>query len=56
MMKDKPLELDKIDILLCISGIRIVRDCGLLDEAHDKHAKGLLDRLGQFVEEDDEDE
>ena len=52
-MNDKPLELDKADILICISGIRIIRDCGLLDEDHDEHAKELLDKLGQFVEEDE---
>ena len=55
-MNDKPLELDKADILICISGIRIIRDCGLLDEDHDEHAKELLDKLGQFVEEEDEGE
>ena len=55
-MKDKPLELDKDDILLCISGVRIVRDCGLLDEDYDKHAKELLDKLGEYIEEEDDNE
>ena len=53
-MKGHPLELDKTDILICISGIRIVRDCGLLDEDQDEHAKKLLDKLGNFVEEEDD--
>ena len=49
-MNDKPLELDKTDLLLCISGVRIVRDCGLLDDDDDKHAEALLEKLGQFVD------
>jgi len=53
-MKDHPLELDQLEISLIMIGVRLVRDCGLLDEDQDEHAKKLLDKLGNFVEEEDD--
>ena len=50
---DNPLSLDSLDIYLCINGVHLVRDCGLLSEEHDKHAKDLLDRLESCVKKEE---
>jgi len=39
------LRLDQKDIKIILGGVRIIRDCGLLDEEMDKHAWELLKKL-----------
>ena len=51
-IQDNPLELNQMDIRLCIAGVRLVRDCGLLSDEYEEQAKKLLKKLELHEEED----
>jgi len=46
------VSLDQKDIKIILGGVRIVRDCGLLDEELDKHAWALLKKLKKHEAEE----
>lgn len=52
---DKPLSLDQDDLGLCINGVKLIRDCGLLNDDFDKKAEGLIKRLEMYTEKEEGD-